>query len=340
MKHPYRNLTRVVTFLSSLMLAYAPGGRGLAAEPAGANPPASLRVYFIGNSVTDTVRYKALAQLAESRGVALDWGRTMVPGAPLEHFYTHPNEGFQEPPYGTWDKALNEFAWDVVSLQPFDRNLYDLPNPNVPPGEDLNDVPMCCKFIEMAAKMNPDVQIYIYARWPRVSSDGKGIPFDKNDYDPTRPGSGADLSGVDDFQERWNATYKPGWDLKNESASYFDQLLTEVREKNPFLKKRPLLVPVGHVMAAIDLLMRQGKVPGYTSIYQFYKDGIHLNEPGSYLVGCTYFATLLRQSPEGLPTEPYGEIDPVLAKIIQETSWQVVSQHPDSGVRGSRPDGP
>ena len=325
MKHPYRNLTRVVTFLSSLMLAYAPGGRGLAAEPAGANPPASLRVYFIGNSVTDTVRYKALAQLAESRGVALDWGRTMVPGAPLEHFYTHPNEGFQEPPYGTWDKALNEFAWDVVSLQPFDRNLYDLPNPNVPPGEDLNDVPMCCKFIEMAAKMNPDVQIYIYARWPRVSSDGKGIPFDKNDYDPTRPGSGADLSGVDDFQERWNATYKPGWDLKNESASYFDQLLTEVREKNPFLKKRPLLVPVGHVMAAIDLLMRQGKVPGYTSIYQFYKDGIHLNEPGSYLVGCTYFSTLLRQSPEGLPTVPYGEIDPAHAKLIQETSWKVLS---------------
>ena len=81
-------------------------------------------------------------------------------------------------------------------------------------------------------------------------------------------------------------------------------------------------------------------MPGYTSIYQFYKDGIHLNEPGSYLVGCTYFATLLRQSPEGLPTEPYGEIDPVLAKIIQETAWQVVSQHPDSGVRGGRPAGP
>jgi hypothetical protein len=73
-------------------------------------------------------------------------------------------------------------------------------------------------------------------------------------------------------------------------------------------------------------------VPGYTSIYQFYKDGIHLNEPGSYLVGCTFFATLLRQSPEGLPSEPYGTIPPALAAKIQKTAWEVVRTHPDAGI--------
>ena len=334
MNHTKSPLPRITILLSCLLLACLPAGRALA-EPAVTKTPGTLRVYFIGNSVTDTLRYSALAELAKSRNLTLDWGRTMVPGAPLEYFYTHPQGGFSEQPYGTWDKALKEFPWDVLSLQPFDRNLYNLSNPNDPPGEDLNDVPMCGKFIGMAANMNPDVQVYIYARWPRMSSQHKGLDFDKNDYDPSKPGSGADLSKVDDFQERWNATYKPGWDLNNESASYFDQLLKEVRDKNSFLKKRPLLVPVGHVMAAMDLLMRQGKVPGYTSIYQLYKDGIHLNETGSYLVGCTYFATLLRQSPEGLPTGPYGQIDPAVAKIIQQTAWDVVSHHPDSGVQGS-----
>jgi hypothetical protein len=44
----------------------------------------SLRVYFIGNSVTDTVRYSGLAKLVEAGGLKMDWGRTMIPGAPLE----------------------------------------------------------------------------------------------------------------------------------------------------------------------------------------------------------------------------------------------------------------
>ncbi len=78
--------------------------------------------------------------------------------------------------------------------------------------------------------------------------------------------------------------------------------------------------------------MKAGEVPGYPSIHQLYKDGIHLNEPSSYLVGCTFFATLLKQSPIGLPTAPYGKIDPALAETIQRTVWQVVSKHGDAGV--------
>lgn len=56
------------------------------------------RVYFIGNSVTDTVRYGELAKLAAARDVKLDWGRTMIPGAPLEWIYTHRDDGFQQDP--------------------------------------------------------------------------------------------------------------------------------------------------------------------------------------------------------------------------------------------------
>ena len=78
--------------------------------------------------------------------------------------------------------------------------------------------------------------------------------------------------------------------------------------------------------------MKAGRVPGYMSIYQLYKDGIHLNEAGSYLVGCTYCATLLKQSPVGLPTAPYEQIDPTLAETIQKTVWQTVAAHPEAGV--------
>lgn len=288
----------------------------------------TLRVYYIGNSVTDTIRYAELAKLAATRGVKLDWGRTMIPGAPLEWIFTHPKDGFQQEPYGTWTNALSRFAWDAVSLQPFDRHLHGKDQE----GKDLGDVALVSQFAKMAAQMNPEVQIYIYARWPRVTSGGKGTPFDKNDYDPAKPGSGNDLSKVDDFTARWDAKYTGGWDCTNETRDYFETLLREVRKESSFLRKPPLLVPVGHVMDALHAQMKAGQVPGYTSIYQFYKDGIHLNEAGSYLVGCTYFATLLKQSPAGLPTSPYGTIDPALAETIQKAVWQVVAGHPDAGI--------
>ncbi len=43
-----------------------------------------LRVYFVGNSVTDTINYRALAELAKSRDHKHVWGRHMIPGAPLQ----------------------------------------------------------------------------------------------------------------------------------------------------------------------------------------------------------------------------------------------------------------
>jgi hypothetical protein len=316
-------------FLTTLLCVSS----AMLSNAAESSTPAPLRVYYIGNSVTDTVRYGALAKLAATREVTIIWGRHMIPGAPLEWLYGHPNDGFRERPFGGWKGALGGFAWDAVSLQPFDRHLHGKNKE----GEDVGDVPLITKFANMAATKNPDVRIYIYARWPRVTVKGKGASFDKNDYDPAKPGSGNDLSKIDDFAVRWNGKYTGGWDASNETRDYFDTLLREVRKETASLKNPPMLVPVGHVMADLHQQMKSGQVPGWTSIYQFYRDGIHLNEPGSYVVGCTYFATLLKQSPEGLPTEPYGKISPELAKTIQQTVWRVVQAHPDAGVKARQP---
>jgi hypothetical protein len=78
----------------------------------------TLRVYFVGNSVTDTINYRALAELAKSRGHQQVWGRHMIPGAPLHWIWEHPKDGFQEPPFGHYPTALAEHQWDVLSLQP------------------------------------------------------------------------------------------------------------------------------------------------------------------------------------------------------------------------------
>lgn len=78
--------------------------------------------------------------------------------------------------------------------------------------------------------------------------------------------------------------------------------------------------------------MKAGELPGHTEIKNVFANGIHLNNVGSYGVGCTYFATLYRENPKGLPAEPYKVTDPKLAEVLQDTVWKVVSTTEVAGV--------
>jgi hypothetical protein len=297
--------------------------------------PATFRVYFIGNSVTDQINYNGLKGLAESRGSELVWGRQMIPGAPLEWLWQHPNDGFKADPFGYPTTALANYTWDAVSFQPFDRGL-------------KSDQEMILNYLNLAKDKDTDTQFYIYERWPRMEgADGRGVSFDKNNFGPNQVIEPVSLAQVADFGAVWNKTYDPtGYGLTNESRDYFEKLTTSMRQATPQLKKPFLIVPVGEVMYQLDLLMKAGKIPGYTSIYQFYADGIHLRPIGQYVAGCTYFAALYKQSPVGLPIEPYDskehpltDADKALVPIIQSTSWNVVSTYPYSGIAASAPPG-
>lgn len=288
------------------------------AEDAGA-PLKRIRIYYIGNSVTDTVQYGKLAEMALKRGFKFEWGRQMIPGAPLSWIYQHPDDGFREDPYGTYKQALPNFEWDVVSLQPFDRHLGEK-------GDDPEgDITIIQKLMDLTLEKSPEPQFFIYSRWPRMSIDGKGAQFDENAFDPMVPGSGGlDIDKLDDWEKLWLRKYTGGWDGTNETRDYFERLAVELRKANQKLKKPILIIPVGDVMLELDRRMKAGKVKGYKTIWQFYKDGIHMGPNGSYLTACTFFACITGRSPEGLPFDLYGVTDPEIAKLIQETSWKVV----------------
>ena len=264
----------------------------------------SLRVYFIGNSVTDTINYGGLEKLAAARGYRLVWGRDTIPGAPLEWIWEHPLQGFQQVPFGYFPQALTEHSWDVLCLQPFDRHIEG----------NKGDLAMVRKFVAMALPKSPNLQVYVYARWPRRDQDG-----------------------ALDYGRQWLRKYTGGWDNSNETKDYFERLVAELRRALPGLKKPVLMVPVGHVMHELDRRMRAGQMSGISRIDQVYRDQIHLDHVGRYIVACTFFATFYGQDPTGLPTEPYGSMDPDLAKVIQETAWSIVSTHALSGVVAQLP---
>jgi hypothetical protein len=274
-----------------------------------------LRTYFVGNSVTDTIRYGSLAKLAKSRGHTLAWGRHMIPGAPLSWLWEHPKDGFQQEPFGLYPRALSEHSWDVLSLQPFDRHL---------DGKD-GDLAMAGNFIDLALKRSPEVQVYVYSRWPRKDKAKDG-------------------SLVLDYKMKWLRKYTGGWDGTEETRDYFESVVAGLRKAYEGKAKPVLMVPVGDVLLELDERMRVGKVPGFTGIAEVYVDGIHFNNVGSFIVGTTFYATLFREDPRGMAADAYNEkvdpkkdrlIDEKLAAEIQGAVWTVVSKHPLAGVRAA-----
>lgn len=252
----------------------------------------TLRVYHVGNSVTDTINYRALGQLASSRKNVYVFGRHMIPGAPLSWIWEHPNDGFREEPFGLYPRALSDFQWDVLTLEPFDRHL---------DGPD-GDIAMAKNFIERARGKSPKLTVYVYSRWPRREKDGSL-----------------------DFGAKWLRKYTGGWDGTEETRDYFERVTGELKKAYPEMRDRIQIVPVGDVLLELDRRMKAGRVPGYTDIVQVYKDGIHFNDVGGYIVGCTFYATLYKDNPKGLPSKPYNVDDAKLAGIIQEAVWQIVS---------------
>ncbi len=266
----------------------------------GARADQTFRVYHIGNSVTDTINYKGLSQLAESRGNKYVFGRHMIPGAPLSWIWEHPNDGFREEPFGYYRDALSNYQWDILTLQPFDRSIE---------GND-GDLVMAKNYIDIALRKSPNLRIYIYSRWP--GRDEKSNSFD--------------------FDQKWLRQYKSGESGAEQTRGFFEKLTLELRNAYPTIKENILMVPVGDVLYELNQRMKAGQVPGYTSIVQIYSDGIHFNDVGSFIVGSTFYATLYKDNPKGLTANPYNVNNPQLVSIIQDAVWKVVSAHPLSGV--------
>ncbi len=271
-------------------------------------------IYFIGNSVTDTLKYPGFQAMAEAAGKTQPWGRQMIPGAPLEWLWNHPTDGFTRAPYNYPTNALSNYTWNALSLQPFDRSA----------ASDLGYIQDYLGLLYGASSPTAaqsanriGTRIFIMGRWPRQDNASRA-------------------GGPRDYDTLWARSYPEDGFNSNESADYAEDLTLAVRGVSVAgvsLQDRTFMVPVGHVMSALNQQMKAGQIAGLTSIFQIYADGIHLNAIGSYVTACTYYAVLYRETPVGLPVpSEYGTIAPALAAQIQETVWDVVQTETLSGV--------
>jgi hypothetical protein len=276
--------------------------------------PVSLRVYHIGNSVTDTIRYKPIVSLARTRGKQYTLGRHTMPGTPLYGMLDNPDKGFSEPPFGRTFQALTEYQWDVITLQPFNCLLE---------GKRERDVDTARRYLDLLLQKSPDVQVYVYSRWPgRPPIDDKDK---KKGYQPI------------DYAALWDRPYTENWVGKTyETRDYFQRMVDRLNQTESARLRRPvLLIPVGDVFYELNRRIKAGQIAGMSDINSLYTDGVHLNDTGAYIVALTFYATIFHDDPRGLPTTGYGEIPPDLAAALQEVVWSVVNHHPYSGVKSA-----
>lgn len=105
------------------------------------------------------------------------------------------------------------------------------------------------------------------------------------------------------------------------------------------------VIPGGQVMAAfvrrVDAAGGIGPIGGREDIF---RDNIHFNDFGAYLMALTHYAVLYGRSPVGLPHallkadgSPAADPGPQAARAMQETVWEVVTAYAPSGVAAAQP---
>lgn len=261
--------------------------------------------YHIGNSLTFDSQPEAMEAFAASRGLDHQVGYHIRTGSSLRNILDNPTDLSIAPnEFGGFSQALPNNAWDVVTIQPHPSN-----SPYTTLGEDIDSV---LSFINLTRSnpANADTNFYIYQTWPQ--------------------------QGTSSYQTQWTAPSPDSLDSQMlRRREYYNNLIERVRDETD---ANVYMIPVGEVLFELDIRMRAGEIPGFTSVTRLYRDALHLSYgAGRFVAGATTFATILGQYPTGLdiPADFYGgptSLTEIQKEVILETIRDVLDKHPYSGV--------
>ncbi|MGJ8603510.1 MAG: hypothetical protein ACSHXH_05225 [Marivita sp.] len=268
-------------------------------------PTGPLSVYHLGHSLVGRDMPAMLAQLAgHDHASQLGWGTPLKahwePDEPIQGFdtenahaqYRDAKEALASGDYGAF--VLTEMVEIEAAIAYFESPIY------------------VEKWVGAARDGNPEIRTYLYESWHDLN-DPQGW-LNRLDADPARYWEGVLLS----------------------------QAMAHQPDANPIY-----VIPAGRVMAELVRRIENGTgVDGMTSrehLFARLEDGsldtIHVNDLGAYLVALTHYAVLYQRSPVGLPAQlnrfdgtPAEAPSPLLAKLMQQTVWDVVSDLPITGI--------
>ncbi|MFD0858025.1 hypothetical protein [Roseovarius aquimarinus] len=268
-------------------------------------PEAGMRVYHLGHSLVGRDMPAMLEQLAPAPHAymsQLGWGTSL-----REHWEPDlPINGFEaendHPRFAPAREAISSGTYDAVIL----TEMVEI--------EDAIRHHASAKYLAewagLARQADPGTRLYLYETWHRLDDEAGWLER-----------LGRDLQGA-----------------------WVSRLLRPAHTADaPPIR----LIPAGQVMAALVRRVEAaggiGPMTDRTDLFRLAEDGsqdmIHPSDLGNYLVALTHYAVLYHRSPVGLPHalaradgSPADEPGPELARVMQETVWDVVSAMPMTGV--------
>lgn len=213
--------------------------------------------YQLGNSLTEDSSFAGCQRLAADARRYLSPCHFIRGGATLDYILNNPND----PTYtqgGLWPAALPARPRNVFTFQSY------------PPGTGASTLGLDQAAIEafVASILSGPSQgqrYFLYAAWPRQTATGG------------------------DYQAFWT---QPVINAANTTtllaAQYFDHLYSNLSAVTPLF-----LMPIGECLYELDILARDGQLPGIATINDFYRDDNHMGQCGRFVAGlvstlCTF----------------------------------------------------
>ncbi|MBN2630471.1 MAG: hypothetical protein JXR75_08020 [Rhodobacteraceae bacterium] len=189
----------------------------------------------------------------------------------------------------------------------------------IPLAETLksNDTPgQIAAFAALAQAANPKVRVLLHETWhSRKSGPGTVIDGDA--------GSGT----------AWR-------DRLTNDLALWEAVVRSARERGANVS----LLPAGQAMARLADAVAAGKVPGISSMDDFFADDIHLSDKGQYFMALVHLSAITGETPQGLPAKMMRQwksrdavIPDVLATALQRIAWEAVSAYVPAPAAGAVP---
>jgi hypothetical protein len=172
-------------------------------------------------------------------------------------------------------------------------------------------------FLDEARLLTHDVQPWLFAEW--VERD-RPRPSDKGEVPSTQM---ARVFPALTWEESIGAM-----------LVYVEDLERKIAETDKGIK-RVRVLPSNLAMGWIRHQIEHGQFPG-TKPDDFYpllfRDSVHPNPNGAYLVALTWYAAFYRESPEGKVLPIGTTLTPEQATAMQRLAWDVIENYPDCGI--------
>jgi len=279
---------------------------GVVETPASANVVQHANAFFFGHSLVGWDMPNMLVSFASARQQSFSFHGQIGYGTSLK-MHVDWDGAERNAPFGFSNDSYGHAGFVGEGKAELDTGKYDvvvMTESNGHTGTDGSETAAAAfALAQRARSKNPSARLFLYANW-----------LSRNDF--------ADLSA---WQKRTLADL-PFWE------KVADRVNAQLAGEDIHV------LPVGQILAKITTDLASGKLSG-VSVDDLFRDDVHVNDLGFYIVAAAHYAAIFQTSPAGLPVQVNGELGPAkqlprdVASAVQTRVWDELSAYSRSGVK-------